>query len=139
MNGRQSDVTYVCLAGGLGNQLFQLAAGLYVSGENPLVLLTDLSPTRQHVAGIPDLAGYDLPKNVSFETVKHPKVSQALGTRATNLLLRASSLQTGILAKPRFTSIAKKAATPVLHTTLAAPVSVFGAKGISTTQNSIQK
>jgi hypothetical protein len=123
--------TYVCLAGGLGNQLFQLSAGLYVSGNNPLILLTDLSPTRQHIPGIPDLAGYELPDNVSFQAVARPLIASTIGTRSANVILRISSASSGIFTNKPTISLARKAATPILRATLAEQVAVFAADGVS--------
>lgn len=91
MYSRRSDqedglvmATRTYLAGGLGNQLFQLAASLYVARGNQVVLESRFAHTRLNDLGIPDLANFKLPKNVSIDS----RESRSILSRATNLGLR---------------------------------------------------
>jgi hypothetical protein len=56
----------VALMGGLGNQLFQLAAGLCISLENGnvLELNPNLSNCRKNMNGEPEILSYSLPRSV---------------------------------------------------------------------------
>lgn len=54
---------YVSLTGGLGNQLFQLAAGISFTKGDDVVLVTNLGAPRS-TEGIVDLLHYSLPTNV---------------------------------------------------------------------------
>jgi hypothetical protein len=60
------NVTYIPLTGGLGNQLFQLAFGLSVCGENQLMLEPVLAKPRKTEDGRPELSAFVLPSNVTF-------------------------------------------------------------------------
>jgi len=59
--------THVSLAGGLGNQLFQLAAGLYVAQGGTLYLNTAFGNLRKNLNGEAELLSFLLPDNVIVE------------------------------------------------------------------------
>jgi hypothetical protein len=54
----------VSLTGGLGNQLFQLAAGLYYSEKSNLKIITDLGVPRVSRNGLPELFSFNLPEEI---------------------------------------------------------------------------
>jgi hypothetical protein len=54
---------YIPLAGGLGNQLFQLSAGLAISKNNNILLITNLLTPRTDAERTPDLFQFELPEN----------------------------------------------------------------------------
>jgi len=62
--------TIVSLTGGLGNQLFQLAAGLSVSSQNSLSLEWSLGKPRLNNLGFPELDSYSLPGISRLEKAK---------------------------------------------------------------------
>ena len=53
--------TIISLTGGLGNQLFQLAAGLFVSKSNPLALEWRLGKPRLNSYDLPEISSFALP------------------------------------------------------------------------------
>jgi len=59
--------TRVVLAGGLGNQLFQLAAGLAVSHGQEVSLNYTLANPRLTKDGLPDISNFVLPEGVKLE------------------------------------------------------------------------
>jgi len=96
---RGREVT-IALTGGLGNQLFQLAAALSVSNHNVVYLETSIGRPRLNRNGEPELKSFNLPIGVEL-----------LNSRNSNWLLRKSSgfmLRNGVkprsLEKSRFAS-----------------------------------
>jgi hypothetical protein len=73
------DVT-IALTGGLGNQLFQLAAALNVSNGNKVYLETSIGKPRLNDRGRPELTSFNLPIGV-----------ESLNSKKSNWLLRKSS------------------------------------------------
>jgi hypothetical protein len=61
----------VSLTGGLGNQLFQLAAGLNAAAENDLHLSTSLGKPRYNEDGSAELLSFNLPLNVIIDQSSH--------------------------------------------------------------------
>jgi hypothetical protein len=57
---------YISLTGGLGNQLFQLAAGLNLANGEDLYLNAAFGKPRKNSRGEPELLSFTLPDNVSF-------------------------------------------------------------------------
>jgi hypothetical protein len=70
----------VPLTGGLGNQLFQMAAGLSVEGNSPVGLDPNIGAPRLNKLGEPEIASFLLPNNINF-----------LPQRKTSNLLKKSS------------------------------------------------
>ena len=60
--------TFVSLTGGLGNQLFQLAAGIYVTKSNQLTLEWGLGKPRLSSFGLPEISSFTLPIEVKVNT-----------------------------------------------------------------------
>jgi len=58
--------TMISLTGGLGNQLFQLAVGLSAAQGEKLILEWSLGSPRLNKHGMPELASFLLPRNVSL-------------------------------------------------------------------------
>ena len=76
--------TRIYLSGGLGNQLFQLAAALFVADGERVVLEARYSHTRKNKDGNPDICGFKLPGNVSVSQVD----SNQLVRRSLNFGIR---------------------------------------------------
>jgi len=77
----------VSLAGGLGNQLFQLAAGMTHSGTLPTYLNFNFGAPRTNHLGEPEIMSFKLPDNVYLrKAVK----ADALSIKLVNALLRSS-------------------------------------------------
>jgi hypothetical protein len=90
----------VQLTGGLGNQLFQLAAGLQVAKTKPLFMEQDLGAPRRNQFGAPDVSSFKLPDQVTIEKRRKPSV---ITIRILNFVLRRSAQQTsGISSLLRF-------------------------------------
>ncbi len=55
---------FVSLTGGLGNQLFQLAAGMALAKDKKLTLVNAYGIPRNSLNGLPDLLSFELPEHV---------------------------------------------------------------------------
>ena len=61
---------FLSLTGGLGNQLFQLAAGLNLAGNGKLSLVTELGAPRKSKDGKADLLSFSLPNEIEILSEK---------------------------------------------------------------------
>ena len=96
----------ILLMGGLGNQLFQLAAGLYYSRKGT-VLLDDLGKPRRNEQNFTELESFTLPKGVyvhrkasiSFLSQKMLNYGIRIGARSSsrNLQIQLVEKTTGLL------------------------------------------
>lgn len=77
--------TIISLTGGLGNQLFQLAVGLSTAQTDRLMLEWCLGKPRLNKSGVPEIASFALPPNVSLERKR--KFSWIAG-KSTGYMLR---------------------------------------------------
>lgn len=90
--GRTSDArTTVFLTGGLGNQLFQLAAGMVHSGEGPVTCLTNLGVPRMTPSGQPEVADLILPDRIRFAKCRCSSQRRRVIARAIGAQLTLSS------------------------------------------------
>ena len=86
---------HLSLAGGLGNQLFQLAAAL--ASTNGRVILYDfVGNARKNHLGQPEILSLKLPERVTFSA---QQLKSTFGLRLLNLLYRTSVDQKTYLAK----------------------------------------
>ena len=77
----------VFLSGGLGNQLFQLAAGLFLSNSKFLTLDSSYGNPRMNTDGKPQIASFELPTKVNIRHSRKGKISKSIFV----FLLRISS------------------------------------------------
>jgi hypothetical protein len=89
---KQESIIYVHLMGGLGNQLFQFAAGLYYSlnSNSQLVIDDSLGNYRKNTSGAADILGYS---SAEFKTVTGYSRNiylQKLTEKILSLLIRVS-------------------------------------------------
>ncbi len=86
MNKRPS--TLVNLTGGLGNQLFLLAAGLARGNEDQVILVTDYGSPRLNTHGEPELSLFNLPIHVKVARGKKRSwlMKKAIGYTLRNSL-----------------------------------------------------
>lgn len=88
----QKNSVYLFLTGGLGNQLFQYAAGLYLAEKQNLNLITDISSGSPRVnrTGMPEILSFDLPivDSISPISFAKPMVSRICGYRLRRALNR---------------------------------------------------
>jgi hypothetical protein len=85
MNKRR---TYVHLTGGLGNQLFQLAAALSYRKNSIVVFENNLGSPRSNKKGYPDLFDFDLGR-IDFAVNKNGFLNKSFVSRASNFMLRS--------------------------------------------------
>jgi glycosyltransferase involved in cell wall biosynthesis len=98
-------IVEVFLFGGLGNQLFQLAAGLFVSTGSRLKLNTISKSLRRSEKGLVGLQDFVLPPSIFFEQsegLRPKRVSQGLLSLA---LVLSSKGSVGVLGKISFTLV----------------------------------
>jgi hypothetical protein len=81
-------MTKVLISGGLGNQLFQFASGLFVANRSSLELEFASRDLRRNSAGAPEILDLLLPSFVHWDDGKQ---SKGIRLRYQNLLLRLSS------------------------------------------------
>jgi hypothetical protein len=79
----------VILNGGLGNQLFQLAAAMHANPNLEIELVDNLGNPRRNSSNFPDIMGFSLPSDVRLSQVEFrvPRFRTLL-KRALNLVLR---------------------------------------------------
>jgi hypothetical protein len=71
---------FLYLTGGLGNQLFQLAAGIHLSGESNLYIDTVIGSPRNSNSGKPEILSFTLPKNVKvYSKLKSTRLVRKVG------------------------------------------------------------
>jgi len=87
---RHLDALRVFLFGGLGNQLFQLAAGLQVSNGRPIILDSRFTLPRSSQGTTPDIGDLQLPENVFIDFQSVGGVRAKLGRLATQYLLAST-------------------------------------------------
>jgi hypothetical protein len=80
-------MTTALITGGLGNQLFQLASGLFVANGATLSLDFTSRDLRKNASGSPEILDFALPKNVAWdETLKANTSTQIM----QNILFRSA-------------------------------------------------
>ena len=81
---KRNRITAVALTGGLGNQLFQLAAGLSATKKGVLYLHWSLGKPRISESGLPEIASFNLPKNTYLE-LKRKLVKEGYDSSKTEI------------------------------------------------------
>ncbi len=84
---RKSNIL-VSLAGGLGNQLFQLAAGIAVSNGRTVQLEGDIAYPRRNYLDQPEIQSFELPSDITVRPRMDPSW---LINKTINLFLRMSA------------------------------------------------
>ena len=87
--------TYLHLTGGLGNQLFQMAAGMYFSDCGELIISEKNGKPRVNSSNKPELLSFKLPINISI--LKSSRFSN-LNSRVCGYILRMS-VKPGLLGR----------------------------------------
>lgn len=85
---RRNDTSLVSLAGGLGNQMFQLAAGIALSNGKKVELEGAVAYPRRNYLNVPEIQSFQLPQNVFMRADKKPTW---LINKTANLFLRMSA------------------------------------------------
>ena len=92
---------YLILTGGLGNQLFQVAAASYFTGNGALVVDTSLS-SKRNPPGQTELEKLELAENISFSQIAGGRF---FPRKAFNMFLRISISQNIFLKSDRLKSL----------------------------------
>jgi hypothetical protein len=87
MRKRDSKIL-VSLAGGLGNQLFQMAMAIYLSEGSQIELEGSVAHPRLNQNGFVELESFELPENIKLRKVKPPTWVMH---KCTNMFLRMSA------------------------------------------------
>lgn len=95
----------VFLFGGLGNQLFQLAAGLFVSDGSRLKLNIASKSLRRSEKGLVGLQEFVVPSTVFFEQSEGIQSKRVFQGALSLALIFSSKGSTGILGKVTFTLV----------------------------------
>ena len=82
--------TTAVLAGGLGNQLFQLAAAIKVANGGPVMLLHGLGTTRNSCDASPDIFHFLKPRTVQFRSLSSGSLAHRFSALAAARLLSLS-------------------------------------------------
>jgi glycosyltransferase involved in cell wall biosynthesis len=80
-------IVSIHLAGGLGNQLFQLAAGLKMANSRSVIIEPSLAFPRKNMQGLIEIADFFLPRNVLVDVDRKYSL---LAHKFTNFLLKLS-------------------------------------------------
>lgn len=84
---RRTDIVFLPLLGGLGNQIFQLSAALYNNPGKEIQLISNLGHQRRNKNGKPEIESFVLPVRVLSSKERS---SRFITTKAFNVLLRFS-------------------------------------------------
>jgi len=115
--------TYIHLTGGLGNQLFQIAASLSRSPKD-LVVQSDLGNPRVNSSGNPDITDFDLHNAITFSKRHAQNPYTKLMSKTTGYLLRQGMSPVGIERNVLFSRIVSGLGSLVLSIGLKKRVSV---------------
>jgi len=99
------------LTGGLGNQLFQVAAGLYASGTTPISVEWVLGKPRLNSMNFPQIECYQLPPEICF--LERSQESWLAG-KTLGYLLRSSIDPNGVEKLPIFRFLTRRIGSLVL-------------------------
>ena len=117
----------VSLTGGLGNQLFQLAAGLNAAAEKNLHLSTSLGRPRYNENGKAELLSFNLPVNVIIDQSRPPSW---FSHKVANYLLRITTATKKLEKLKYFRRIVSAIASIPLSLFLKEKTTIFLAKDI---------
>jgi hypothetical protein len=117
----------VSLTGGLGNQLFQLAAGLNLAGARKLQITTDLGSPRLSLEGKAELLSFVLPTRV--EVLNHKKTFW-LTRKAAGFMLRKGVSPSLLEGNKIFTVISQSLANLVMSLYFAKKTEVKASSGV---------
>jgi hypothetical protein len=92
-------MSYLVLNGGLGNQLFQLAAALHHFPNEPINVVTGLGNPRSSTETLPDLFGFEMNDFVNIVNIK-PGVFPSLFSKFNNYLLRVNAEERNHYLRP---------------------------------------
>lgn len=74
--------------GGLGNQLFQMAASIEITSNSEVILDCDLLNPRRNREGLPEVMGFELPNNVRTLNQKTTKIFRKILNVALRIAIR---------------------------------------------------
>ena len=114
--------THVVLNGGLGNQLFELSAGLKIAGNNLLFLEREIGYPRSQSSGKTALESFTFPARIQFSK----KARWRIFSRACNFLLRNGLASADNFSAKIMTLVARVMATIYLRK----PTNIFVNKGV---------
>jgi hypothetical protein len=83
--------TWAHLTGGLGNQLFQLAAALFVSRGYPVGLISSFGAPRLNALGSPEITSLNLARDVRLQTASDSSFKARLIRKFINVCLTCGS------------------------------------------------
>ena len=118
---------FLSLTGGLGNQLFQLAAGLNLAGKRKLLLLTELGAPRKSKDGKADLLSYSLPIGIELLNEKR---ANWITRKTAGFMLRNGLAPTQIELNIVFVFFSKLFANIVMTVFLRSKVAVLASGNV---------
>jgi len=83
---------YVSLTGGLGNQLFQLATAIEVSGNNLVTVISSLGKPRLNSEKLSEIQSFKFEKNIQFD---NSQKSALIFSKTAGYMLRSGIWPTG--------------------------------------------
>jgi len=129
MTSHQSDDSnFLMVTGGLGNQLFQLSAGLYFSANKKLTILSNLGFPRTNKFGLPDIDDYLLPRAIFINSSKE---RNWLTSKFSSYYLRSGAEKYSKSIKTKFVNSTAKA---LIRVYIGRRVSFIQGKGVGFTE-----
>lgn len=125
-----SPQAFVFITGGLGNQMFQLAAALDAAHGGPVELLPDLGAPRRNDGIHADIEGLQLPSAVRIGSVTNVAPLRIIASKAAGYLLRIGVIPARLEQRPWFRSLARLAAAVVIAPAIGHMTTVRAARGI---------
>lgn len=122
--------THVMLSGGLGNQMFQLAAALDVADDGFVVVWPDLGAPRRHDGVHADLLRLALPSAVSTGAPRAHGGLHWFASKAANYMLRIGVMGRSIERHAAFRWFASRAAEVAVFPMVRCYTTIRAARGI---------
>jgi len=115
----------VLLKGGLGNQLFQISAGLYFNGNEPVEVFNNFTMPRQ-TGGLADALHFEWKQDVFVNNLKSNKVER----KVLALSLKSGLAKKSIAFQPTFFQPLKSSADAILSMRFKSRTHVYSGEGV---------
>lgn len=127
---RWPEATRVMVTGGLGNQMFQMAAALDLAHGSRVELIPDLGAPRRHDGVHSDIEALALPQNAQIARLTKLPLLFAIARKASGYMLRIGVIGSRVERTKVFRAIASIGASLILLPVLGAWTRVRGAVGV---------
>jgi hypothetical protein len=119
---------YLHLTGGLGNQMFQVVAGLSIAGNRELVIFSDLGKPRLNQKSQPEIFSFDIIEHLRIQSSR--KKNNLFVSKVLGYLLRTGVSPKGIEHNKLYILTVQQIANVILSFFMRDRIRVFVSKGV---------